>query len=156
MMTFTQVQGDALFAAVQSKAQQLNVFDTVTFHEPKSAPQGLAVLALWLSAVTPLGPASGLGITSGRVSLRGRIYLSDLQKPEDATEGKLLSLVSALFGAVTGNFTLGGLVMEVDLLGIHGESLGATAGYLDQDGKFFRTADVTVPLIVSDLWEQVP
>lgn len=155
-MAFTQEQGQALFVAVQSAAQALGVFDEVVTHEPKSPPQGLAALAIWLGPVTPLGSTSGLGATSGRISLRGRIYISDLSKPEDQVDGKLLGLVSALFGALTAEFTLGALVMEVDLLGIHGEQLAATTGYLDHDGKFFRTADVTVPLIVSDLWSQVP
>lgn len=160
-MPFSQEQGQALFTAIQSGGQKLGVFDQVVTHEPKSAPQGLPALAVWLAPVTPLGTASGLGATSGRISLAGRIYIPDTTKPEDVVDAKLLGLISALFGWVTGGFTLidpvtsQPLVMEVDLLGHFGEPLAAVPGYLEQDGKFFRVANLTIPLIVSDLWQQV-
>lgn len=147
---------DALFDAAQSAAQKLGVFETVVLHEPKAAPQSLPALALWLGPVTPLGAASGLSATAVRVSLRGRIYVSDLQKPEDKIDGKLLGLTSALLGAFSGGFTLGGQVMEIDLLGMYGESMSGTPGYLNHDDKFFRVQELTLPLIIDNLWEQSP
>ena len=146
-----------VFAAMVSTAQRLNIFETVIGHEPKAAPanQG-ATLALWLGQVTPLGVASGLGVTSGRVTIHGRIYLSWLSKPESAIDPKLLNLTCTLMGAYSGGFTLGGLVREIDLLGMYGESMSAVPGYIEHDGKHFRAEEITFPLIVNDLWEQVP
>lgn len=145
-----------LFAAMVSTAQRLNIFETVIPHEPKSAPVNQPALALWLGPVTPLGPASGLGVTSARVTIRGRIYLNWLSKPESAIDPKLLNLTSTLMGAYSGGFTLGGKVREIDLLGMYGESMSAQPGYIEHDGKHFRAEEIIFPLIVDDLWEQAP
>src|SRR5690348_12778745 len=91
-----------LFAAMVSTAQRLNIFETVIAHEPKAAPVNQPLLALWLGPVTPLGVASGLGVTSARVTIHGRIYLSWMSKPESAIDPKLLNLTSALMGAYSG------------------------------------------------------
>lgn len=146
----------ALFEAMQSTAQKLAIFEDVILHEPKAAPQSLPTLALWLGPLTPLGAASGLSATAVRIALRGRIYISDLQKPEDAIDGKLLMLASQLLGAFSGGFTLGGQVELIDLLGIYGESMASQPGYIDHDSKFFRVQELTLPLIIDALWEQVP
>lgn len=146
----------ALFAAAKDTAAKLGAFEEVILHEPKAAPQSLPALALWLGPLTPLGAASGLSATAVRIALRGRIYISDLQKPEDAIDAKLLALVSLLLGAFTGGFTLGGQVELIDLLGIYGEAMSSTPGYLDHDGKFFRVQELTLPLIIDALWNQVP
>ena len=150
------MDADALFDAMQSIAQKGGDYEQVILHEPKAAPQSLPLLALWLGPLTPLGAASGLSATAVRVSLRGRIYISDLQKPEDKIDGKLLKLASKLLGAYSANFTLGGLVELIDLLGIYGEAMSSQPGYIDHDGKFFRVQELTLPLIIDALWEQVP
>ena len=141
---------------MKSKAQSLSIFEQVITHEPKAAPPSLPALALWLGPLAPLGAASGLSATSVRVSLRGRIYISDLQKPEDGIDAKLLALTSTLLGAYSGGFTLGGQLMEIDLLGMYGESMSSQPGYLDHDGKFFRVQELTLPLIIDALWVQSP
>lgn len=146
----------ALFDAVKSVAQKLAVFEDVILHEPKAAPQSLPLLALWLGPLTPLGAASGLSATAVRVALRGRIYISDLQKPEDAIDGKLLTLASQLLGAFSAAFTLGGQVELIDLLGIYGEAMASQPGYIDHDSRFFRVQELTLPLIIDALWSQVP
>src|SRR5215469_1302444 len=146
----------ALFAAMESTAQKLGVFSQVILHEPKAAPQSLPALALWLGPLTPLGAASGLSATAVRVALRGRIYVSDLQKPEDAIDAKLLALASQLLGAFSGSFTLGGEVELIDLLGIYGEAMSSSPGYLNHDGMFYRVQELTFPLIIDALWVQAP
>lgn len=146
----------ALFAAAQSQAQQLAIFEDVITHEPKAAPQSVPALALWLGPLTPLPANSGLPATSVRVALRGRIYVSDLKKPEDALDAQLLTLTSTLLGAFSGSFTLGGQVELIDLLGIYGEAMSAQPGYLEHDSKFFRVMELNLPLIIDSLWEQAP
>lgn len=146
----------ALFAAAQSQAQKLGIFEEVILHEPKAAPQSLPCLALWLGPLAPLKGGSGLSATSARISLRGRIYISDLTKPEDAVDAKLLGLASTLLGAFSGSFTLGGQVELIDLLGIYGEAMEGTPAYLRHDEKEFRVMELTLPLIIADLWVQAP
>ena len=146
----------ALFGAMVSTAQKLNIFEVVIPEEPKAAPVSVPALSLWLGPVMPLGVASGLGITSGRVTVHGRIYLNWLGRPTAAIDPKLLNLTSTLMGAYSGGFTLGGLGRDVDLLGMYGEPMSGQPGYIEHDGKHFRAMEITFGLIVNDLWEQVP
>lgn len=148
------IDAAALFSAAVSVASKLGVFEVVIQHEPKSAPVSTPALALWLGPLAPLGPASGLSATSARVMLMGRIYLPFLGKPEDAIDPKLLNLTAALIGAYSAGFTLGGAVMEVDLLGAYGAALESRPGYIDHDSRMFRAQEITIPLIVPDLFTQ--
>lgn len=152
-MTFDAV---SLFGAMVSKAQALNIFEVVIPEEPKAAPVSVPALALWLGPVMPLGTASGLGATSARITIHGRIYLNWLGRPTAAIDPKLLNLTCTLMGAYSGGFTLGGLVRDIDLLGMYGEPMSAVPGYLEHDGKHFRAEEITFGLIVNDLWEQAP
>jgi hypothetical protein len=84
-----------------------------------------------------------------------RMFSNMLQEPQDAIDPEMLRSVDVLMGAYSSDFDLGGTVRNVDLLGAHGVGLSAVAGYLSVDNKMFRVVDVTLPLIVNDVWEQV-
>lgn len=155
-MTFDAAAIDALFAAVTSKALSLAVFDRVTGHEPKNAPGRGLSCAFWLESVRPAGRASGLNITSGVITFGARIYQSFLTKPEDGIDPDVLAAASALLAAYSGSFTLSGTVLAIDLLGAYGPPLGLQAGYTEQDGKHFRITDITIPIVIADLWGQAP
>ena len=153
-MAFNAAAISAVYASAISAAQQLGCFEQVIQHEPKSRPVSLPALAVWTQHLVPVAAVSGLSATSGRLGLRARIYLNWLGKPEDRIDPLLISLTSQLFGAYSAGFTFGGEVMEVDLLGAHGESLSAEAGYLEHDGTHFRVMQVNVPVIITDMWTQ--
>ncbi len=153
-MSFDQAAINAVYAAAVSAAQKLSVFEVVLQHEPKAAPVSLPACAVWTQALTPVAAVSGLNATSGRLELRARIYLSFLGKPEDRIDPELIRLTSALLGAYSGGFTFGGTVMEIDLLGAHGESLNATAGYIQHDSHMFRVMECNIPVIIDSLWTQ--
>lgn len=138
-----------------SYAAASGLFDKVNTHEPKSAPGNGLTAALWLDSIEPLGPASGLSITSGRVVFILRPYLSMMSEPQDGIDLRITTAVDALFTAYSGDFDLGSNVRNVDLLGQYGVGLSARAGYLNQDNKVYRTLEMTIPLIVNDLWTQV-
>jgi len=57
-------------------------------------------------------------------------------------------------GAYSGDFTLGGLVRDVDLLGHSGQQLSALPGWLDMGEAKYRTVDITIPMVISDAWAQ--
>ena len=78
-----------------------------------------------------------------------------LQHAADAIDPEIMNAVDVLFAAYSGDFDLGGTVRNVDLEGATGPGLSAQAGYLNQDGKLMRIMDITLPVIVSDLWTQV-
>ena len=140
-MTFDQAAVNAVYSSAVSAAKKLNVFETVIQHEPKAKPANQHTLAVWTDHIVPVAGVSGLAATAGRLGLRARIYKNFLSKPEDKIDPELLFLVSKLFGAYSAGFTFSGTVMEVDLLGAHGEALSAHFGFIEHDGTHFRVAE---------------
>lgn len=132
------------------------LFAQVNSHEPKSAPSGECTAAVWLDATAPAPGASGLSMTTVRLSWKIRVYQSMLLEPQDEIDTDVMAAVDHIMGVVSGDFELGGLVRSVDLLGAHGQPLSGQAGYLNQSGKWLRIFDIIVPLIVNDVWTQAP
>lgn len=144
-----------LLSRIVSHALALGVFKQVNKHEPKSAPtQGLTA-AVWVDEIEPIR-SGGLNSTSARVAFNFRIYLPMIQKPEDEADPRIAHALDLLMNAYSGDFQLGGNVRQVDLLGAYGQALSSRAGYISLDGKMYRVFTVTLPLIVNDVWEQVP
>lgn len=142
----------AIIGAVTDHALALGIFEAVNGHEPKSAPTLTGVTAaVWVQSVAPIR-SSGLQATSGRLELTVRLYQSMLSDPMDAIDPDMLSAVSTLIAAYSGDFELGGSVRAVDLLGSDGVPLSAVAGYVEQDKKPYRIFDVTLPLLINDVW----
>lgn len=144
----------AITDAVESAALRLGVFDRVNMHEPKSAPGKGITVAVWTQSLLPIR-ASGLNSTSVRLELNVRLYQSMLSEPQDAIDPAMLQALDSFMGAVSGDFTLGGLIRSVDLMGAYGTALSANAGYVQQDQRIFRVFTVVLPLIINDSWEQV-
>lgn len=144
-----------LFDALVSHAETIGHLEQVGQHEPKSAPQGLLTGAVWSQDGRPARGASGLNVTSMLVTFNVRIYKNMTSLPQDAIDPEVMRAAWALMGAYTGDFTLGGLVRDVDVLGEFGEGLFFRAGYVPQDGRLYRVLDINTPLVVNDLWEQV-
>lgn len=153
-MTFNAAAVTSLFAQVTSHAASLGLFEQVPQHEPKSAPRTGLACAVWVASISPV-LSSGLSSTSGQVVFNVRVYSNMLGEPQDSIDPDILSAVCVLMSEYSGAFTLGGQVREVDLLGEHGESLSAKAGYLNHDNRMFRVMDITLPIIINDLWTQV-
>lgn len=143
-----------IFDRVVSHARALGVFGSVNSAEPKSAPPANHY-ATWFTRLEPVR-SSGLDSTTIRLEFTGRLYTPMLADPQDDIDATLLSSLDPLMAAYSGHFTLGGAVRQVDLLGAYGPGLSAQAGYLDIDNKKFRVIEVTLPLIVNDVWSQTP
>ncbi|MFD3802645.1 hypothetical protein ACFWTC_03230 [Streptomyces sp. NPDC058619] len=140
---------------VVSHAMALGRFEQVNGHEPvKNAPSLGLTAAVWVDAVQPVR-ASGLDSTTVRLAVNVRIYTSAQSEPADAIDPDMMAAVDELCAAYVGDYTLDGLVRNVDVLGAHGVPLFVRAGYLQQGGATFRVMTITLPLIVNDLWEQV-
>lgn len=154
-MTFNQAAVDDLFDKVVSRALTLGVFDTVNQHEPKSAPGNGIRAAVWVQNIAPVARASGLNATSGVVTLNLRVYNSFLQMPLDEIDPDTMTASSTVMNAFSTDFTLGGSVRCIDLLGMYGASMSAQAGYQEVSGKMYRIMTVTIPVVINDLWTQV-
>jgi len=79
-----------------------------------------------------------------------QVFSSLLQRPLDGVDPQILAALVTLVNEYSGNFTLGGLVRNVDLFGMRAE-----AGYIpDFEGKPFRVINLTLPLVVNDMFGQ--
>ncbi len=141
------------FQAIESHLLKLGRFDQVNRHEPKNAPGNNMVASV---IAGPQGPAnsSGLATTTARVEFTIRIYVNMMAQPLDGTDPALISATDFLINAYSGDFTLGGTIMGIDLLGMAGAPLEARPGYINQDNTLYRVMDITVPLLVADAWTQ--
>ncbi len=156
-MTFNAAAVKALFAAVTSQAQTLGVFDGgVVAHEPKNAPGPGLSCAVWVQTIKPSQRASGQASVSGVVSLRARIYSNMLAEPQDGIDPDLLAAMCRLMEAYSEGFTLGGIVRNVDIFGAEGEPLAAQAGYIQHDNRLFRVMELTLAIVLSDMWTEAP
>jgi hypothetical protein len=144
----------ALTDAMASHAATLGVFDMVNLHEPKNAPSSHLTCAVWVQDMVPA--SSGLAATSFRITFNVRIFSSMLQEPQDAIDVDMLTAVDLLLADYIGNFTLGGLLREVDIRGIDGNPLRVDAGYLTQDSKVYRVLTISLPVVINDLYAEAP
>lgn len=144
-----------IWDAVVSHADTLGIFERVIKHEPRNAPGLGLTCAIFAGPFGPVPAASGLSLASARVAFVARVYNPALQQPYDDIDPVSVDAAAQLMGAYAGAFTLGGLVRNVDVFGAAGPALGAAPGYINQDGKLFRTMDVTLPMIVNDVWSEV-
>jgi hypothetical protein len=149
-----------ILAALETAVASLGRYERVNFHEPKNAPGPGLTAAIWLQSLYPYPQASGLAATSGVMVSTIRSYTPILQEPIDAIDPTLAGAAHAVFRLFSAGFTLGGLVRNVDLLGAGAGGLSAglswRAGYAEQDRRMFRIIDVSVPLVVNDIFDQAP
>lgn len=141
---------------IVSHAAGTGHFDQVNSHEPKNAPGNGLSCAVWFQRVEGIPAGSGLASTSALVVFNVRIQTNMLAEPQDRIDETVLAALDDLIDAYSGDFTLGGNVRAVDLLGMSGTRLSAEAGYVNQDGTLYRAVVVTLPLIVNDVWSQAP
>jgi len=155
-LTFNAAAVRALFDALASAAEATGVFDGgVIRHEPKSAPVTLPACAVWFEEIRP-ARLSGAASVSAVVIFRARVYEAKmLAEPQDNIDPGLLAHTSVLLSAWSGQFSLGGTVRAIDLLGMEGTPLAAVAGFIPHDNVLLRVAEITVPVIVNDVWDEV-
>ena len=143
--------------AVMSHAMASGHFDVVNGHEPKNPPStGGLTGAVWTDRVVPVRGRSGLDSVTAVLVLNVRVYASAVSEPPDAIDPAMVAAVDDLCAAYCGDFTLGGLVANVDIFGAHGQALDVRAGYLQQDGVPFRVLTIWLPVVVNDLWTEAP
>lgn len=151
-MTFDAAAAKALTAALESHAKSLRVFDDVIVHAPIKPPETKATgvsLSIELGPWVPV-PSSGLAMTSGRITFTHQLWSSLMQRPLAGLDVQVFGALAALVAAYSADFTLGGLVREVDLF-----AMSAEPGYVpDFEGKGFRVIRLDVPLIINDMFEQ--
>jgi hypothetical protein len=157
MGNFDETAIGEIFDRITSMSLSSGYFDSVNNHEPKSAPGNGVTCSIWAQSIRPVR-TSGLAATSGMLILNERIYTSMTQQPFDMIDPNVTAAASYVMGQLSGDFDLGGVanVREIDLLGANGIPLAAVAGYVEIDRKMLRVMTITVPIVVNDMWTQVP
>ncbi|KJK44440.1 hypothetical protein UK23_29515 [Lentzea aerocolonigenes] len=140
---------------MQSMVKKLALFEQVNLSEPKSAPGKGLNFAFFLQRIAPVPSQSGQASTTGLVVFTGRIYSNMLQKPESALDIQMALAAAKVIEAFSGDIDLGDAIRYVDLLGMTGTALSGQGGYLQIDSGMFRIFDITIPLVVNDIWNQV-
>jgi len=145
---------ESILSGLVSHAAASGWFERVNTAEPTKAPGNGLTAALWADRGGPARGASGLNNTTAVITFILRIYSKMFASPRDDIDPEALKAVDALMSAYSGDFSLGGAVKQVDVLGRHGTALEFRAGYLDVGGTQYRTIDLTIPLVVNDAWTQ--
>jgi hypothetical protein len=142
---------NALFAALESHALSLGIFRRVNLHEPENAPGDGLSCSIHLGPIAGDGTISGQGSVSGTITFMVWIWNPMMQKPLDGVDPAVLTAVSTLLNAYSGDFTLGGSVRNIDLLHMRADPV-----YVEQEGKQFRVEQITLPIYINDLWVMLP
>jgi hypothetical protein len=96
--------------------------------------------------------SSGLAVVSVRLEQTIRLYERMQVEPSDVLDVDTLRAVDAICNAIVNDFTIDGIVRQVDVLGAHGQPLRARPGFLPVQEQECRIVDVIVPLICDDVW----
>lgn len=150
----TGLNSAAIIAAAISDLEASGLFETVQGHETLSSPGNGLTADVWVESIKPVPAASGLDETTALLTLTCRIYLNADSQPADGIETAVTGAVDTLMTTYTGQFTFGGLVMEIDLLGAYGTDLAAQAGYVTVGGTVYRCMTITVPCVIDNAWPQ--
>lgn len=142
---------NALYAALESHALKLGIFQRVDTHEPENAPGNGLSCTIHLGPIAADGSMSGLGSVSGTITFLVMVWSSMLQKPLEGIDPAVLTAVSTLLSEYSSSFTLGGTVRNIDLL-----ALRAEPAFIEQEGKQFRVEQITLRIVINDLWEMSP
>lgn len=146
----------AILQALQSHAAATGHLERFELHEPIRAPDADLTWAVWIQSVTPVPARSGLQTTSVRIVATARFY-QGTQTERDSIDPRIMAAADALLAAYNGDFTLDGLIAEIDILGAYDIPLNAQAGYVTYpDGTTYRVFDLTIPMVLNDVWTQAP
>lgn len=141
--------------ALASMALASGLFAAVSGHEPLSLPGANEIsAAVWMQGIGPAKDVSGLAATAARVEYLMRLYTPMVEGNMDAIDPLMTRAASQMIGLLTADFTLGGEVFAADVLGAWGRPVSAKADYYKQGDSFYRIYDITVPLIVDNVWAQ--
>lgn len=144
----------AILSALLTHAKALGAYERARIGEYKAAPgQGLS-FALWVQAHGSSPRGSGLDATTPLLQVTARQYAPMPTRGDDDTEARMLDAADGYLSRLSGAFTLGGLVRNLDLLAEMGQPMTWQFGYLSIDNTLYRTCDLPVRCVLDDEWVQ--
>lgn len=144
----------AVMNALASYLGRIGAFERIKLAEPKSQlTEGLSA-AIWHQSIDPIPELSSLAATAIRIEFVIRLYQNMLAEPADLIDPEMTRVVNLIFNAFHGGFTLGGLIMQIDVLPTYGQPLRSQAGYINLSGKLARAISIYVPCIIPNAFNQ--
>jgi hypothetical protein len=142
--------------ALKTHAAASGIYEAVTGHgvvEPHAG--GLAWWCM-VDDIFPYAAGSGLNTVTACVVYKIITTLNDsTTDPQELVDPLVANGADALLRLYMSNFTLGGLVRNVDIMGAAGVRVSAKAGWMTLDNARYRAMIITLPLIVNNLWDEV-
>lgn len=152
----TAIDVDGIVRGIASHLEATGLFGSVSRHEPKNPPPNWIDAAVFANELQPSLAGTGLSVTSALVTVTVRVYLNALAEPLDQVDADLANATVQIIRDLSADFTLGGLIDYVDLLGDSGVRLGARWGYVQVGNLMYRISDILVPCVVFDTFPQAP
>lgn len=150
----------AVTDALKTHAGASGLFEYVEGHAILSAHSTGLAWWCYVERIAPWAARSGLATTSAILTYRTMITMNtSTYEPLDAVDPKIISAASSMIRLYVGDFTLGGLVANVDIFGAGGKSLVSEAGWLTMGGdggSRYRSMITTLPLVCNNLWDEAP
>lgn len=128
-------------------------FNRVNTSENRDVTKGLTA-EVWFQRLTPAPSQSGLAAVTVRLEYTIRVRAALPRGNSDQIDPQVLEAVDDLMERYCTDFTLEGVVKEVDIFGSSGEGLESNSGYIKIDDVDYRVVDITLPLIINDVWEE--
>jgi hypothetical protein len=141
--------------ALVSKIKTLGVCGNVAAYPPIAGPGPGVTAWLWVQRVVAVPSLSGLANTAARVDFTLQLLTSTKQSPYEGIDEKMADALDVIMRALVGDFTLTARIHSVDVLGAYGAPVTAELGWVDFDRVPWRALTVTIPLVVTDLWDEV-
>lgn len=113
--------------------------------EPKSPPLDVLTAAVLMDGIRT--PETVLDAPVLLYDVVVRLYRNFLDDGEQ-TELDVARAVGEIMESLHGDFSLGAGIRAIDVAGIYGRGMDTRWGHLDFSNTIFRTADISVPLIV--------
>lgn len=145
---------DAILSALTSIAARTGLFSAIAGHEPASLPAAGLTAAISGPAISPIGRLSGRSATAARFEYRMRLYTPMVTGNMDSVDPDMAMATVLIMLMLSADFTLGGLVFAVDLLAMAGAPLSSRPDYYKQGDTLYRVSDITIPLLVDNVWAQ--
>lgn len=133
--------------------------DQVTTSDPSTLPAGALIATVVPDNFEPFTGASGLDVSTYKATYLVRLYINSQADPIGGVPTRLMDAVDGLLAGLHALLGLNETGHVVDVFGMAAEPLSARFGYLplgrsDGGEGLARVADVTVPVVLFDLYQQ--
>ena len=145
----------AILARLTTYAETLGIFDAVIVgNSPTTLPASGLACAISATSLTPSASFSGLSSTSVALTCTVRIYKNKMTAPIDLIDVAVWDAAEKMLAQIHTSVGLSGDAIVTDIFQIERVEMTAISGFVPGDSGFYQVVDLTVPIIVGDVWVQ--